>query len=66
MTARDLVTLSSAAKALGLARTTISTWANRDGLLQPVGMSPDGIALYDLASVRAIAAERTRRRRPRG
>ena len=58
----ELVTISAAAKRLGLARTTVSNWANRDGLLHPRGLDREGTALYDLAAVRSVADERARAR----
>ncbi|HTW17058.1 MAG TPA: hypothetical protein VMF51_18150 [Nocardioides sp.] len=65
MTARVLVNVSEAARTAGVPRTTVATWISSERLF-PVGLDADGrTALYDLASVKELAAATPRRKRRR-
>ncbi|MFW6776093.1 MerR family transcriptional regulator [Nocardioides sp. CPCC 205120] len=61
----ELVTISEAARRIGIPRTTVRNWATRDGLLNPRGLDRDGMRLYDLALIRDVAAARRCAERPR-
>lgn len=62
MRARELVTITEAARRLARDRRTIRRWITDRGL-QPVGLTPDGHRMYDLATIRALCAATPRRAR---
>lgn len=49
-----LVNVSEAARIVGLPRSTVAAWVRRERLF-PRGLDVDGINLYDLEDVRALA-----------
>lgn len=56
----DLIDTVAAALAVGVAPSTIRTWANR-GLIQRMGADRKGRSLYSLSAVKIVHSKRTGR-----
>lgn len=59
MSRRRKLTSTETAEMLGVNRSTLWRW-RQDGLLEPIGKSPDGVLLYDCDAVERLQKSRAR------